>query len=57
MFHTALQDLMRWIDTDAQLLNREDLIDGFRIRVLELTRDFVAYPHCGNFSMMPDLGN
>ena len=53
MFARKLQDIMLWIDNEAQLLSKADLLDGFRVRVLELTRDFVAYPHCENFSLMP----
>lgn len=44
---------MTWVDNEARLLSKDDLLDGFRNRVLELTRDFVAYPHCENFSLMP----
>jgi hypothetical protein len=54
MFARRLQDLMRWIDTDAlKIDNPVDLRDSFRVRVLELTRDFIAFPLCENFSLMP----
>jgi hypothetical protein len=53
MFAKKLQTIMLWLDNDARRLSKDDLLDGFRTRVLELTRDFVAYPHCENFSLMP----
>ena len=53
MFAKKLQAIMMWVDNEARILSKDDLLDGFRTRVLELTRDFVAYPHCENFSLMP----
>ena len=53
MFAKKLQALMMWVDNEARILSKDDLLDGFRTRILELTRDFVAYPHCENFSLMP----
>ena len=52
MFATRLQDIMRWIDDeDTKRLNEPELRDAFRSRILQLTRDFIAYPHCENFSI------
>jgi hypothetical protein len=53
MFAKKLQAIMTWVDNEARILSKDDLLDGSRTRVLELTRDFVAYPHCENFSLMP----
>ena len=56
MFPQELQSLLTWIDTDATRLDKEQLRDAFRVRVLCLMEKFIAYPHCSNFSLMPDEG-
>jgi len=53
-FVHELRDMIRWIDTEAQLLEKEDVLDGARVRALTILQKFVAYPHCNNFSLMPD---
>ena len=53
MFATRLNDILQWIDTECPGLKAEDMRDGFRTRIVELTRDFLAFPHCENFALMP----
>lgn len=48
-----IQNLVDWIDTDAVHLDKEAVLDGVRVRVLVLAKKFIAYPHCNNFSLMP----
>lgn len=54
MFATRLSEILRWVDNECPLLSPENMRDGFRTRILELTRDFLAFPHCENFALMPD---
>jgi hypothetical protein len=54
MFATRLSEILRWVDNECPLLSAEHMRDGFRVRILELTRDFLAFPHCENFALMPD---
>ena len=51
-----MQNFMEWIDNDAQHLNKEQILDGVKIRTLLLAKKFIAYPHCQNFSLMPASG-
>jgi hypothetical protein len=53
-FVLELRELIRWVDEDAPHMEKEDMIDGMRIRALTLLQKFVAYPHCDNFSLMAD---
>jgi hypothetical protein len=53
-FLLDLRDLVRWLDQDARALGKEDVIDGARVRALTLIHKFLAYPHCSNFSLMPE---
>ena len=53
-FLLDLRDLVRWLDRDAKSLSKEDVVDGVRVRVLTLIHKFLAYPHCSNFSLMPE---
>ena len=53
-FIVNLTDTIKWIDEDAQGLSREDVLDGVRARLVDITHKFVAYPHCANFSLMPE---
>lgn len=48
-----IQNLIDWIDADAAHLDKAAILDGVRIRVLVLAKKFIAYPHCSNFSLMP----
>ena len=52
-FVQQLQSFIEWIDRDAKLLPKEDILDSLKIRVLVLAKKFIAYPHCNNFSLMP----
>ena len=52
-FVHQMQNLMAWIDSDAMHLTKDEILDGVRIRVLVMARKFIAYPHCHNFSLMP----
>ena len=53
-FIVNLTDTIKWIDEDAPGLSREDVLDGVRARLVDITHKFVAYPHCANFSLMPE---
>jgi hypothetical protein len=53
-FIEELQAAIRWTHEDAERLSREDLLDGARARFVALAQRFVAYPHCSNFSLMPE---
>ena len=48
-----IQNLIDWIDNDAVHLDKPTVLDGVRVRVLVLAKKFIAYPHCHNFSLMP----
>ena len=48
-----IQNLIDWIDSDAVHLDKATVLDGVRVRVLVLAKKFIAYPHCHNFSLMP----
>ena len=48
-----IQNLIDWVDTDAVHLDKSAVLDGVRVRVLVLAKNFIAYPHCNNFSLMP----
>ena len=53
-FVEQLQNMINWIDTEAPGLSKEDALDSMKIRVLVLAKKFIAYPHCHNFSLMPN---
>lgn len=53
-FLEDLKEMLQWLDRDAQLLESSDIIDGTRLRTLRILQRFVAYPHCQNFSLMPE---
>ena len=53
-FLLDLRDLVRWLDRDARCMSKDDVIYGVRVRVLSLIHKFLAYPHCSNFSLMPE---
>ena len=55
-FIHQLMDTIKWIDEEAHLLSREDVLDKVRARLVDITHAFVAYPHCANFSLMPEGG-
>jgi hypothetical protein len=52
-FVHQIQNLIDWVDNDAAHLGKEEVLDGIKIRVLVLAKKFIAYPHCHNFSLMP----
>lgn len=51
-FVHQIQNLINWVDSDAQHLTKEEILDSIKIRVLVLAKKFIAYPHCQNFSLM-----
>ena len=51
-FVHQIQNLINWVDTDAQHLTKEELLDSVKIRILVLAKKFIALPHCQNFSLM-----
>ncbi len=51
-FVHQIQNLINWVDSDAQHLTKEELLDSIKIRVLVLAKKFIAFPHCQNFSLM-----
>ena len=53
-FIKELLATIEWIDSDARQLSREDVLDKVRARLVGITHRFVAYPHCSNFSLMPE---
>ena len=53
-FIHALTDTINWIDNEAPELSNKDVLDGVRTRLIGITHKFVAYPHCANFSLMPE---
>lgn len=57
MFATRLNEILQWIDSECSGLKPEDMRDGFRARIVELTRDFLAFPHCENFALMPNASS
>ena len=52
-FVHQIQNLIDWIDNDAKNLRKDEILDGVKIRALVLAKKFIAYPHCQNFSLMP----
>jgi len=52
-FVHQIQNLIEWIDNDAKHLRKDEILDGVKIRALVLAKKFIAYPHCQNFSLMP----
>lgn len=56
-FVQQIQNLIKWIDEDAPFLDKAEVLDGVRVRVLVMAKKFVAYPHCHNFSLMPQPSN
>ena len=55
-FVHQIQNLINWVDSDAQHLTKEELLDSIKIRVLVLAKKFIAFPHCQNFSLMQQAG-
>jgi hypothetical protein len=51
-FVQQIQNLITWVDTDARFMEKADILDSIRIRVLVLAKKFIAFPHCNNFSLM-----
>ena len=51
-FVHQMRNLVDWIDSGAQHLSKEEILDGVRVRMLILAKKFIAYPHCHNFSLM-----
>jgi hypothetical protein len=51
-FVHQMQRLMEWIDSDAQHLSKDEILDGVRVRMLVMVKKFIAFPHCHNFSLM-----
>jgi hypothetical protein len=49
-----LQAAIQWTHEEAEHLSKEALLDGARARFVALAQRFVAYPHCSNFSLMPE---
>ena len=35
------------------VVEKDEILDGAKIRALVLAKKFIAYPHCQNFSLMP----
>ena len=52
-FVSQLQALIEWVDGEAKILPKEDILDSLKVRVLVLAKKFIAFPHCNNFSLMP----
>ena len=52
-FVHQIQNLIEWIDNDAKNLRKDEILDGVKIRALVMAKKFIAYPHCQNFSLMP----
>jgi hypothetical protein len=53
-FVEEIQNLIEWLNKDAPLLSKEDIIDKVKVSMLTILRKFLSYPHCSNFSMMPE---
>ena len=53
-FITHLMSTIKWIDEEAPKLSREDVLDHVRVQLVDIAHKFVAYPHCANFSLMPE---
>jgi hypothetical protein len=51
-FVHQIQNLINWVDSDAQHLTKEQLLDSIKIRILVMAKKFIAFPHCQNFSLM-----
>jgi hypothetical protein len=56
MFITQIQDMIHWIDTEAPRQSKEDVLESIRVKLLVISQEFLAYPHCENFSYMPEPG-
>lgn len=54
-FVVELRELIRWIDETGPTLSKEDVLDGVRVRAVSLMQRFIAFPHCENFSLMPEM--
>jgi hypothetical protein len=52
-FIEEIQLLHAWLDTEAQLLTREDIIDKVKVALISMVQRFLSYPHCSNFALMP----
>lgn len=53
---TQIQNLISWIDNEGSMLDAEDVRDHVRVHLLLILQKFIAYPHCENFSLMPEPG-
>ena len=54
-FILDLQRLIEWIDSpEAAALDRNDVTDTVRLRLVELMQSCIAEPHCSNFSLLPE---
>ena len=54
MYATQLSEFVQWLDNDAKALGADDVRDGCRARVVVLAHQFAAFPHCANFSLVPE---
>ena len=54
-FVVELRELIRWIDETGPSLSKEDVLDGVRVRAVSLMQRFIVFPHCENFSLMPEM--
>ena len=53
-YATQLAAFVEWLDNDAKALSADDVRDGCRVRVVDLAYQFAAFPHVGNFSLLPE---
>ena len=52
MFVQHLQEFYQYISDKAPHEPKDIILDSAKIRILQLIQDFIAFPHCENFSLM-----
>lgn len=52
-FVHQIRNLVDWVDNEAPYMDKDAILDSVRVRVLVLAKKFISYPHCHNFSLMP----
>ena len=49
-----LQRLYMWLNNEAYDLDKHEVIDTVKVRVMDLIQSVVAFPHCESFSLMAE---
>jgi hypothetical protein len=55
-FIQSIQQLLSWLNHDAALMTKEEVIDKVKVSLLDILKRFLSFPHTSNFAMMPQNG-